>query len=93
MGKQVLSAISGALVAGVVLVAIVFFWKNPFRVGEITIATPNGPSMTFKVANSNEISELIRKGLKNENSAEMLTHSLLSIIEHLPQAARWARSW
>lgn len=84
MGKQALSAISGALVAGVALVAIAFFWQNPFRVGEITIATPNGPSVTFKVANSNEISELIRKGLENENSADALTNSLLSIIEHLP---------
>ena len=84
MGKQVLSAISGALVAGVALVAIAFFWQNPFRVGEITVATPNGPSVSFKVANSNEISELIRKGLENENSAAYLTNSLLSIIEQLP---------
>jgi hypothetical protein len=87
MEKQVLSAISGALVAGVAVVAMAaigFFWKNPFRVGEIHIDTPNGPSLTFKVANSNEISDLIRNGLANKNSADALTNSLLSIIENLP---------
>lgn len=84
MGKQVLSATGGALVAGVAMAAIAFFWQNPFRVGEIRIDTPNGPSMTFKVANSNEISELIRHGLANKNSAGALTNSLLSIIENLP---------
>ncbi len=84
MGKQVLSTIRVALVAVVALVAIALFWMNPFRVGEITIATRDGGSMTFKVANSNEISELIRKGLENEKSAEFLTNSLLSIIEQLP---------
>ncbi len=76
--------INVALVAGVILVAIAFFWSNPFRVGEITIATPNGPSMTLKVAESNEISALIRKGLENEKSAAFLTNSLLSVIENLP---------
>src|SRR5262245_14159994 len=87
MGKQALSAISGALVCGVVLFAIVFFWRNPFRVGEITIAMANGPSMNLKVANTNEISELIRRGLENEKSAEALTNSLVSIIEHLPPSS------
>jgi hypothetical protein len=84
MGKQLLSTIRVAVVALVALVAIALFWKNPFRVGEITIATRDGGSMTFKVANSNEISELIRRGLENEKSAEFLTNSLLSIIEQLP---------
>lgn len=84
MKKMILSAIIGAMMVGVAIVAIIFFWKNPFREGEITIATPNGPSVTFKVANSNEISELIRKGLENEKTQRMLTYSLLSIIENLP---------
>jgi hypothetical protein len=57
MGKLVLGAIIGALIAGVAVTGIVFFWWHPFRVGEITIAMPNGPSMTLKVANSNEISD------------------------------------
>ena len=87
MGKQALSAISGALFFGVVLFALVFFWKNPFRVGEITIATAKGPSMTLKVANTDEISELIRGGLENEQSADALINSLLSIIEHLPPSS------
>jgi hypothetical protein len=88
VGKWVLSVISSVLVAGVLLVAIAFFWKNPFRVGEITIATPKGPSVTFKVANSNEISELIQKGLENEKSADFLTNSLLNVIEHLPTGSK-----
>lgn len=87
MGKQALSAISGALFIGVVLFAIVFFWKNPFRVGEITIATGNGPSIALKVANTDDISELIRGGLANEKSADALTNSLLGIIEHLPPSS------
>ena len=62
MGNQILSVTIVMIVA--VLVAIVFFGMNPSRVGEITIATPNGPSMTFKVADSNDISELSRKGWK-----------------------------
>lgn len=86
--NRVLSVISVALVAAVVLAAIAFFWKNPFRVGEITIATPKGPSVTFKVADSNEISELIQKGLENENTAGFLTNSLLNIIEHLPPGSK-----
>src|SRR5262249_30853618 len=83
MEKQVLKTItiSSALV---VMAAIAFFWINATRVGEITIATPKGPSMTFKVANSNEISELIRNGLENAKSADALSNTLLSIIEHLP---------
>jgi hypothetical protein len=80
--------INVVLVAGVLLVGIAFFWSNPFRVGEITIATPNGPSVTVKVADSNEISELIRKGLENEKSAGFLTNSLLSIIENLPPGSK-----
>jgi hypothetical protein len=52
-------------------------------VGEIHINTSDG-SMTFKVANSNEISDLIRNGLANTESAGALTNSLLSIIEGLP---------
>ncbi len=84
MRQQILSTIIGALMVGVAIVAIIFFWKNPFREGEITIATPNGPTVTFKVANSNEISELIRKGLENEKTEKMLTYSLLGIIENLP---------
>jgi hypothetical protein len=76
------------LIAGVLLVVIAFFWMNPFRVGEITIATPNGPSATFKVADSNEISELIQKGLKNEKTAALLINSLLSVIENLPAGSK-----
>ena len=87
MGKQVWSAIGGGVVAAIGLVAIVFFWKNPFREGEITITTPTGSSMTVKVANSNEISELIRKGLEDNNSANYLTNALLSIVEHLPSGS------
>lgn len=83
MGKYVYSAICIVLVIGLLIVCN-FFGKNPFRVGEITFATPNGPSMSFKVANTNEISELIRKGLADERSSEMLSNTLLSIIEHLP---------
>jgi hypothetical protein len=79
MVKLAFGVIIGALIA-----VIVFFWLNPSRVGEITIATPNGPSMTFKVADSNEISKLIQKGLENENTANTLTDSLLGIIERLP---------
>lgn len=82
------AVINVALVAGVLLLVIVFFWRNPFKVGEITIATQNGPSLTFKVADSNEISELIRKGLENEESAAFLTNSLLSIIENLPAGSK-----
>jgi hypothetical protein len=80
--------ISVALVAGLGLVAIIFFWKNPFRVGEITIATPKGPSVTIKVADSNEISELIQKGLENEQTADFLANSLLNVIEHLPTGSK-----
>lgn len=83
MEKHVLSTITIGS-ALVVIAAIAFFWQSPSRVGEITIATPKGPSMTFKVANSNEISELIREGLANKNSADALSNALLSIIEHLP---------
>ena len=82
MGNQILSVTIVMIVF--VLVAIVFFGMNPSRVGEITIATPKGPSMTFKVADSNDISELIQKGLENENTANSLTNSLLNVIEHLP---------
>lgn len=93
-GREVRNRISSAivinvaLVAGVLLLVIVFFWRNPFRVGEITIATQNGPSVTFKVADSNEISKLIQKGLENEKSAAFLTNSLLSIIENLPAGSK-----
>lgn len=76
------------VVAGVLLVIIAFFWRNPFRVGEISIATPNGPAVTFKVADSNEISELIQKGLENEKAAGLLTNSLLSVIENLPPGSK-----
>jgi hypothetical protein len=40
--------------------------------------------MTVKVASSNEISELIRRGLENEQTAGALIGSLLSIIANLP---------
>lgn len=88
VGDRVLSGSSVLLVAGVVLAAIVFFSKNPFRVGEITVTTPNGPSVTVKVANSNEISELIHKGLENETTAGYVTNSLLNIIENLPAGSK-----
>jgi hypothetical protein len=88
VGNRLLSGSSVLLVAGVVLAAIVFFSKNPFRVGEITVTTPNGPSVTVKVANSNEISELIHKGLENETTAGYVTNSLLNIIENLPAGSK-----
>ena len=90
VGNRISSAIviNVALVAGVLLLVIVFFWRNPSRVGEITIATQNGPSLTFKVADSNEISELIQKGLENEKSAVFLINSLLSIVENLPAGSK-----
>src|SRR5262249_7241055 len=81
---RLLSGSSAVIVVVVVLVAIVFFWKNLFRVGEITVVAPNGPSVTVKVANSNDISELIQKGLENETTAGYVTNSLLDIIEKLP---------
>lgn len=84
VGNRILSGSSAVIVAVVVLAAIIFFSINPFRVGEITVATPNGPSVTVKVANSNEISELIQKGLENEKTASSVTNSLMSIIENLP---------
>ena len=84
VGNRLLSGSSAVIVVVVVLVAIVFFWKNPFRVGEITVFAPNGPSVTVKVANSNDISELIQKGLENETTAGYVTNSLLDIIEKLP---------
>lgn len=87
MGKQVLNVIMISS-AVVVIAAMAFFWQSPSRVGEITIASPQGPSMTFKVANSNEISELIRNGLANQSSADALTNSLLSIIEGLPLGSK-----
>ncbi len=82
------SMINIVLAAGVILVVIAFFWWNPSRVGEITVATPNGPSVSFKVADSNEISELVRKGLENERTADFLTNSLLSVIESLPSGSK-----
>jgi hypothetical protein len=88
VANRLLSGSSVLLVAGVVLGAIVFFWENPFRVGEITVATPNGPSVTVKVANNNEISELIQKGLENEQTKGYLTNSLLDIIEKLPVGSK-----
>lgn len=86
MGNQILSVTIIMLVA--VLATIVFFGKNPSRVGEITISTPKGPSMTFKVAESNDISELIQKGLENEKTANALTNTLLTVIEHLPASSK-----
>jgi hypothetical protein len=83
-----LSVINVVLGAGVILVVIAFFWWNPSRVGEITVATPNGPSVSFKVADSNEISELVRKGLENERTADFLANSLLSVIESLPSGSK-----
>ena len=56
--------------------------------GEVTVATPGGPTITVKVAESNEISELIRAGLDNEKTAESMTNSLLSIIESLPPKSK-----
>jgi hypothetical protein len=82
--NRVLSVISVVLVAVVVLVTIVFFWRNLFRVGEVTIAMPNGPSVSVKVANSNDIAQLIQKGLENPTTAGYVTNSLLNIIENLP---------
>jgi hypothetical protein len=82
------TAINVVLIAVVILVVIAFFWMNPFRVGEITVATPNGPSMTFKVADSNDITDLIQKGLENEKVSGALTNSLLSIIEKLPPGSK-----
>ena len=82
------TVINVVLLAGVILVVIAFFWWNPSRVGEITVATPNGPSVSFKVADSNEISELIRKGLENERTADFLTNSMLSVIENLPPGSK-----
>lgn len=83
MTKHVLSTIIGALVAVVTIFAIIFFWKNPFRQGEIIFKTPSGASMSLKVANSNDITELIREALQDEKSGQMMTYSLLSIIEGL----------
>ena len=83
MIRHVLSGIIGALVAGVTIFAIIFFWKNPFRQGEISFTTPSGASMTLNVSNSNDIAELIRAALQTENSAFMMTNSLLSIIKGL----------
>ena len=83
-----MTVINAVLAAGVILVVIAFFWWNPSRIGEITIATPNGPSVSFKVADSNEISELIRKGLENERTVDFLTNSLLSVIERLPSGSK-----
>lgn len=71
-------------VAALVGLAIVFFWWNPFREGEITLAMPDGTSMTLKVANSNEIGDLIRQGLQHEKTAGPLTSALVDIIENLP---------
>jgi hypothetical protein len=88
VGNRLLSASSAVIVAVVVLAAIIFFSKNPFRVGEITVATPNGPSVTVKVANSNDISELIQKGLENEQTRGFLSNSLLDIIEKLPVGSK-----
>jgi hypothetical protein len=79
-------------VAVVVLAAIVFFSINPFRVGEITVTTPNGPSVTVKVANSNDISELIKKGLQNEQTKGVLANSLLDIIKKLPVGSELSES-
>jgi hypothetical protein len=71
-----------ALLAAVVMLFIWYLWYTN-RVGEITVSTPGGPSMTIKVAESNDISELMRKGLEDKRSAVYLTNSLLSIIEQL----------
>ena len=85
-----LSGINAVLLAGVILVVIAFFWWNPFRVGEITLTTPNGPSVTFKVAESIDISDLIRRGLEDTRSEPLLTNSLLSIIENLRDGSKLA---
>lgn len=84
MGKHVLSGIIGALVAGVTVFAISFFSKYPFREGELSFKLLNGAELTLKVANSEEITELIRAALQNEKSALMMRNSLLSVIEGLP---------
>jgi hypothetical protein len=88
IGNRVLNITSLALVAVTVIVVIVFFWKNPFRVGEITITTPEGHSVAFKVADSNPISELIQKGLENKKTADSVANSLLSVIESLPSGSK-----
>ena len=84
MKKQALSATIGALVAGVTIFAIIFFWKNPFREGELSFETSSGAKMCLKVANSNDITELLRKALQDEEVAQMITYSLLAVIESLP---------
>ena len=88
MRNRLFSVISVVLVAGVALVALVFFSINPFRVGKITITTPNGSSVTVKVANSNEFSELIQEGLKNPTTEGYVTNSLLNIIDNLPVGSK-----
>jgi hypothetical protein len=61
-----------ALLVAAVFGALVFFAKNPFRVGEIAIGTPNGSSvLKIKVADGDNVSELIRKGL-NGSTGEAL---------------------
>ena len=59
MKRHVLSGIIGALVAGVTVFAIIFFWKNPFRQGVISFTTPSGTSMTLNVSNTKAVAELI----------------------------------
>src|SRR6516164_7565131 len=76
------------LLLAIIATVLYFFSLNPSRVGEVTVATPGGPTITVKVAESNEISELIRAGLDNEKTAESMTNSLLSIIESLPPKSK-----
>ena len=83
MKKEVLRVITYALVASVITFAITFFWLNPHRQGEFSICTPSGARMTFKVANGNDITELIRRAMLDEKSGAMMINSLLSIIEGL----------
>lgn len=85
MSKSKLIVIAPVLILGLIVGgALVFFDWNPFREGEITIALADGTSMTLKVANSSEISEVIREGLNNDKTSGPLASSLLGIIEELP---------
>jgi hypothetical protein len=91
MPKNYLFIIVPVVVLSVVIVgALVFFDVNPFREGEITIAMPDGTTMALKVGNSNELSDLIREGLKNKETSGPLQNSLLSIIEELSSGSRLA---
>jgi len=88
MTKHILSAIIGALVTVVAIIAFIFFWQNPFRQGEIIINTPSGASLKLSIANSNDITELFIRAMDDEESGVMISNSLMSVIERIkPESA------